>query len=181
MVDRWTFDETVLDWGEADGTTTATESTSTTTQIDHRFTLRSRPELGRFEMHLDKEEWLDFMELTLADWMEQVEGAAEMPSKLFHWKTGEAFAYRRLAYRKMSKILASQRPGRLGTVVPATLEAVMGTEAANTQHLVQSRTPPMSEAAAAALEALRSAGYDLPIDMSPQPHSELRECDNAAV
>ena len=26
---------------------------------------------------LDEEEWLDFLELTLADWLEQVEGAAE--------------------------------------------------------------------------------------------------------
>jgi hypothetical protein len=25
----------------------------------------------------DEEEWLDFLELTLADWLEQVEGAAE--------------------------------------------------------------------------------------------------------
>ena len=26
---------------------------------------------------VDEEEWLDFLELTLADWLEQVEGAAE--------------------------------------------------------------------------------------------------------
>ena len=26
---------------------------------------------------IDEEEWLDFLELTLADWLEQVEGAAE--------------------------------------------------------------------------------------------------------
>lgn len=30
---------------------------------------------------IDEDEWLDFLELTLADWLEQVEGAAEKVSK----------------------------------------------------------------------------------------------------
>ena len=39
-------------------------------------TFRSRDELGRFLIPLQNdEEWLDFLELTLADWLEQVEGA----------------------------------------------------------------------------------------------------------
>ena len=43
-----------------------------------RLHFTSRPELGRFKIPLEsKEEWLDFLELTLADWLEQVEGAAE--------------------------------------------------------------------------------------------------------
>ena len=37
---------------------------------------RARDELGRFLIPLqNEEEWLDFLELTLADWLEQVEGA----------------------------------------------------------------------------------------------------------
>ena len=30
-----------------------------------------------YTIKLDENEWLDFLELTLADWLEQVEGAAE--------------------------------------------------------------------------------------------------------
>ena len=30
---------------------------------------------------VDEDEWLDFLELTLADWLEQVEGAAEKVRK----------------------------------------------------------------------------------------------------
>ena len=37
---------------------------------------RARDELGRFLIPLqNEEEWLDFLELTLSDWLEQVEGA----------------------------------------------------------------------------------------------------------
>ena len=157
MVDRLTLDQTVMDWEKP-------------LEEDVTITLRSRPELGRFEMTLNKEEWLDFVELTIADWLEQVEGASTKPSHLFLWKTGEAYAYRRLAYAKMAKVLASERQLHLPQEM---LTAVMGTEDVSTRHLVQLRTPPMSEAAKRALEALRASGEAIPVDLSPQPHDSL--------
>lgn len=157
MVDRYSVDQTVFAWQN--------ETINTTTQ----FVFQARPELGRFDIVLDKETWLDFIELTLADWMEQVEGAALTPSDIFHWNKGEAYSYRRLAYRKMSQILAAERPERLQEIVPNMLEAVMATESLETRHLHQERTPPMSLAAKNALDALRSAGESIPVDFSPQP------------
>jgi len=157
MVDRYTVDETVFRWEK-----NQTQSTTV-------YTFRSRPELGRFEITLTKEEWLDFIELTLADWLEQVEGAATKPNPLFLWGKGEAYSYRRLAYRKMSEILSFERTKRLGRKPKETLEAVMSTEAKETRHLVQNRNPPVSDAAARAFEALRAAGEPIPLDLSPQP------------
>lgn len=164
MVDRSTVDKTVFDWKE-------------TVDSSARFTLSARPELGRFEMDLNKEEWLDFIELTLSDWLEQVEGASVKPSDLFLWKTGEAYAYRRKAYAKMAQLLAVERAGRLDTIAPRMLEQVMATESDATRHLVQHRTPPMSEAAAIALAALRSSGEAIALDLSPQPEPES-SCDS---
>jgi hypothetical protein len=160
MVDRYTLDQTVMDWDKP-------------LEENVQFTLRSRPELGRFEMTLNKEEWLDFVELTIADWMEQVEGASTKPSDLFLWKQGEAYAYRRLAYAKMAAILAAERPSGRAHHAQEMLAAVMGTEDLETRHLVQLRTPPMSDAAALALEALRASGEDIPVDVSPQPHESI--------
>eukprot|EP00538_Stauroneis_constricta_P013380 CAMPEP_0119551400 /NCGR_PEP_ID=MMETSP1352-20130426/4667_1 /TAXON_ID=265584 /ORGANISM="Stauroneis constricta, Strain CCMP1120" /LENGTH=328 /DNA_ID=CAMNT_0007597451 /DNA_START=48 /DNA_END=1034 /DNA_ORIENTATION=+ len=183
MVDRSTLDKTVFAWTSVDRAGDPHDHDDHDIDDDddddspHEFVLKSRPELGRFDIRMKKEEWLDFVELTLADWMEQVEGAARVPSDLFYWKEGEAYAYRRLAYKKMSEILAAERPDRLGEVAPATLEAVMGAEAAETRQLVQPRTPPMSDAAAAALDALRAVGENIPADLSPQPYS-LEECKN---
>lgn len=161
MVDRSTLDKTVMDW----------ERPLHASEI---IRLRGRPELGRFDLILNKDEWLDFVELTLADWLEQVEGAATKPSNLFMWKAGEAYAYRRLAYRKMSQILAVERQERLALVPRQMLEQVMGTEDASTGHLVQMRTPPMSDAASLALDALRAVGEDIPTDFSPQPDEKLK-------
>lgn len=87
MVDRASFDSTVFAWHE-------------TVPNDTTFRLRARPELGRFEMELNKEEWLDFTELTLADWLEQVEGASAKPNQFFLWEEGEAYSYRRLVCLK---------------------------------------------------------------------------------
>ena len=158
MVDRYTVDETVFDWTE--------EDVASKTSI---YTFRSRPELGRFQLTLTKEEWLDYLELSLADWLEQVEGAATKPSPLFLWREGEAYAYRRLAYRKMNEILSVERKDRLGIKPKHTLAAVMSTEAPETRHLVQARNPPVSDAAAQALDALRASGESIPLDLSPQP------------
>jgi hypothetical protein len=171
MVDRSTLDQTVFEWDKKKNEKHQ-KYTANTNDESSTFTLRARPELGRFDMVLDKEEWLDFVELTLADWLEQVEGAATKPSELFLWKTGEAYSYRRLAYRKMSELLAVERSPRLQLVAPAMLEAVMATEAPETRQLVQPRTPPVSKAAADALDALRANGETIPQDLSPQPMTQ---------
>jgi hypothetical protein len=162
MVDRSTVDETVLEWKEQDRY-----------HHDKMYKFKARPELGRFDILLDKEEWVDFIELTLADWLEQVEGAATKPSSLYLWKVGEAYSYRRLAYRRMSDILSVERKERLSNITKNMLDAVMATEGRDTRHLVQPRTPPMSESTARAYDALRASGEFIPIDFTPQPQEEL--------
>lgn len=157
MVDRSTVDKTVFNWKVED---VASE--------EAHYTFFARPELGRFPIHINKEEWVDFIELTLSDWLEQVQGAAETASERFYWKAGEAYAYRRTAYAKMAGILSNERPDRLSNVVKETVAHVYDTEQASTRHLVQLLTPPMSESAKEALAALRSAGEDVPLDFSPQ-------------
>mmetsp|Transcript_27125 Transcript_27125/g.44076 ORF Transcript_27125/g.44076 Transcript_27125/m.44076 type:complete len:172 (+) Transcript_27125:175-690(+) len=164
MVDRSTVDKTVFDWKVSDATTTTNKNTS-----EEQFTFTARPELGRFPIRLNKEEWVDFIELTLADWLEQVQGAAETPSEIFHWKSGEAYAYRRTAYAKMAEILTHERPDRLKYIAKEMHADVYGTEGRETRHLVQLRTPPPSDAAKLALEALRSAGEDISLVFDPQP------------
>jgi hypothetical protein len=163
MVDRSTVDSTVFAW------TSAQINTNTT------YTFTSRPELGRFDITLTKEEWVDFIELTLADWLEQVQGAAEKPSHLFLWNIGEAYAYRRTAYAKMAEILTQERKERLGQKVSMAVKDVYGTESVHTRHLVQERTPPMSEAARYALDALRGNGEDIPLDFAPIPQDKGSE------
>lgn len=165
MVDRLTVDRTVFDW--------------TTTNIDidtnKTYTFTSRPELGRFTITLTKSEWIDFIELTLADWLEQVQGAAEKPSILFQWKKGEAYAYRRYAYAKMAEILMYEKEGRLKEKVSLAMRDVYGTESLETRHLVQDRTPPISEAAFIALEALKGNGEDIPSVFTPQPQEGISD------
>ena len=165
MVDRSTFDRTVFDWKTSD---------ATTNNPNEQFTFAARPELGRFPIHLNKEEWVDFIELTLADWMEQVQGAAETTSTLFHWKKGEAYAYRRTAYAKMADILSHERRDRLEHIVHEMHSDVYGTEDEGTRHLVQLRTPPPTEAAKLALEALMSAGEDF-LSYLPAPIIDVRD------
>jgi len=174
MVDRSTLDHTVFQYLNHQYTATASTAKNSD-PINQNFTLHARPELGRFPMQLTRQEWLDFIELTLADWMEQVEGAAQKPSDLFLWETGEAYAYRRNAYYAMSRLLAAERPDRLARVVPAMVEAVYATESPHTRHLLQPLTPPVSSAAAAAFAALRAAGEPIPEDLAPQPRSPLKE------
>jgi len=162
MVDRFTVDETVFRWKK--------DLTPTTAE----YNFRSRPELGRFQIKLTKEEWLDFLELSLADWLEQVEGAATKPNPLYLWKKGDAYSYRRLAFGKMGEILSVERNERLGSKPGETLEAIMSTEAEETRHLVQIRNPPVSDAAVRALEALRANGETIPpLDLSPQPIGDV--------
>ena len=121
------------------------------------FEFVSREELGRFVIPLSgEEEWLDFLELTLADWLEQVEGAAQRSNQLWGWEIGEAYSYRREAYQKMAMLLAeSSRGVRLYEALEMCKE-VYATESEMTRILHQSRTPPMSQAAKEAREAIAS-------------------------
>ena len=165
MVDRLTLDETVLAWQpHSNNNATHVKTTNKT------YTLRSRPELGRFEMSLAHDEWLDFITLTLADWMEQVEGAALKVNPVFHWQIGHAYAYRRRAYQRMAMILQDERNW---TVASTMYEAVMATEDESTRQLVQPQTPPMSAAAETALQALHAVGQiTLPDNWAPQMEEE---------
>lgn len=165
MVDRVTVDRAVFDWTPG----------SYEDDEDRIISLKSRPELGRFDITLTKDEWLDFVELTLADWLEQVEGAAVKPQKHFLWKVGEAYSYRRTAYARMSELLAYERRPRLTEVAPRMLREVMATEGEETRRLVQLRTPPQSQAATEALEALRAAGEEIPEDLAPRILMEEEE------
>lgn len=161
MVDRWTVDQTVFAWTDGDAS-----------GDDREYTFFSRPELGRFPIHLSKSEWIDFIELTLADWLEQVEGAAETPSSRFLWNEGEAWSYRRTAYHQMANILSRERGERLSSIVHKTVAAVYEREGESTRHLVQMRTPPMNDAAKEANSALRSAGYQVPTNFAPAPFND---------
>ena len=173
MIDRSTLDQTVMEYYS-----NYTQFGKSNKKNNVVFHLRARPELGRFPIELTKDEWMDFVELTLADWLEQVEGAAETASDIFLWKfPGHAYAYRRVAYKTMSQILAVERAPRLAVTAPRMLKEVMETESESTRHLQQPRTPPMSKAAAEALAALRSVGEDIPEDLSPQPPMEAEECE----
>lgn len=163
MVDRNTLDETIFGWNGV-------------TPDDALFHLRARPELGRFPIIMNKTDWLDFVELTLADWLEQVEGAASKPSALFLWNVGEAFSHRRLAFHRMSLVLRSERSDRLRDIPMAMLQAVFANEPAHTRHLVQPRTPPMSQAAVQAMAALRANGEPIPVDFAPIPW-EINDTD----
>ena len=73
------------------------------------------------------------------------------------------------AYRKMNEILSIERSERLGQKTTDTMLAIMNTEPEETRKLVQVRNPPVSEAAARALEALRASGEPIPLDLSPKP------------
>jgi len=124
-------------------------------QDTRKFEFRARPELGNFPIILDGEkEWLDFLELTLADWLEQVEGAAEKANHIFEWAKGEAWSYRRVAYLKMADILVLRRGKHIAKQMHTEIYAV---EPENTRKLHQIITPPMSSAAKEAREAMLSA------------------------
>ena len=108
-----------------------------------RHAFAARPELGGFPIPVDDETWFDFVALTLGDWLEQVEGAARGTNGLFQWfERGDAWGYRRGAYRRMSEIVGEKIPA-----ARALWEAVYAREHPGTRHKSQPVTPPMSDAA----------------------------------
>lgn len=118
--------------------------------------LTSRVELGRFDININNHnEWLDFIELTLADWLEQVEGASERVNPLLEWNIGEAWSYRRIAYKKMLDILLKYRYSRL-KIAEEMFDDIYSRESSRTKHLIQEITPPISQAAKDAREAMLS-------------------------
>ena len=126
---------------------------------------RARPELGAFAMPLkSRAEWLDFLSLSLADWLEQVEGAStkkiESPVGGVVWAEGEAWGYRRDAYREMSVILQNEGDAWVSKAAPTMYEAVFANEPAASRNVVIPKTPPMGESAKAAQEAVASASCD---------------------
>ena len=146
MVDRLTVDETVLDSSKP-------------------LVFRARPELGAFAMPLkSRAEWLDFLSLSLADWLEQVEGAStkkiESPVGGVVWAEGEAWGYRRHAYKEMSVILKTEGDAWVSKAAPEMYEAVFANEPAASRNVVIAKTPPMGDAAKAAQEAVASAACD---------------------
>jgi hypothetical protein len=129
----------------------------------------ARAELGAFEIPLkSSDEWLDFLTLTLADWLEQVEGASSRKTMLSFvgadghvsrdkvlFEKGEAWAYRREAYAAMAELL-----GAHGLDVAPRMHAdVYGREPEATRGLVMPTTPCMSQAAVDASEAIESAKF----------------------
>jgi len=126
--------------------------------LDRKLRFTSREELGCFIIHLkDEEAWLDFLELSLADWLEQVQGAAEKENPFLDWKEGEAWSYRRKAYQQMAKILAEKRGPRLLKALEMCNE-IYAQEPIETRHMNQVDTAPVSEAAKEAREAILSIG-----------------------
>lgn len=120
-------------------------------------TFAARVELGAFAMRLaDAREYNDFLLLTLADYLEQVEGAATKPNRLVGWDVGGAWSYRRTAYAKMARYLGERAGYPQAQAMHARVYAREGPE---TRHLHMAVTPPMSEAAREARAAM--AAWDL--------------------
>jgi len=140
MVDRPTVDQTVM---------------NPPRPSDPPPSFRSRLELGDFEIRLRSyDEWFDFVTLSLADWLEQVEGAARKANPAVRWGKGEAWAYRRDSYKAMAQILEQG-----GLKVAAQMyEEVFARGGAHTRHLVQNYLPPISDAGREAREAIASFG-----------------------
>ena len=105
----------------------------------HAFT--ARPELGGFPIPVDDETWFDFVALTLGDWLEQVEGAAQAPNEAFEWGVGDAWGYRRGAYARMAEIVGEKIP-----IAKEMYEKTYAREGEATRSVRQPVTPPMSDA-----------------------------------
>ena len=91
----------------------------------------------------DQSIWFDFITLTLADWLEQVEGASTSTNTQFEWhRKGDAWGYRRGAYAKMAEIVGAEIPEAFDL-----WRSVYSREHPRSRHISQPVTPPMSDAA----------------------------------
>eukprot|EP00607_Mallomonas_marina_P000867 CAMPEP_0182437676 /NCGR_PEP_ID=MMETSP1167-20130531/85208_1 /TAXON_ID=2988 /ORGANISM="Mallomonas Sp, Strain CCMP3275" /LENGTH=356 /DNA_ID=CAMNT_0024630679 /DNA_START=46 /DNA_END=1116 /DNA_ORIENTATION=+ len=118
--------------------------------------LQSRAELGRFPICLkDEREWSNFLELTLSDWLEQVEGASLKQNDIMDWSLGGAWSYRREAYQRMAVWLHERERERLSVAIKMH-EEVFAEEPEHTRHIHQVRTAPVSDAAKTARQAMTS-------------------------
>jgi hypothetical protein len=133
-----------------------------------KLTFRSRPELGAFPIELEDEtEYLAFIELSLADWLEQVEGAAAKVNPAYGFSIGQAWGYRREAYLRMIDVLEQKGITQDQTrrlVARKMYEAVFARESPHTKSYHMRITPPLSAAAKEAREAINSRSMDY------QPH-----------
>lgn len=151
MVDRYSVDMTVSSYSASDMPSGAPPPT-----------FYARAELGAFAMPLrSHEEWVDFLTLTLADWLEQVEGAASKAVARpvedgVLWAKGEAWGYRRDAYARMATILAAHGID----AAPKMHAEVYAREPEWSRALKQPKTPPMGVASLEAQEAMESAKLD---------------------
>ena len=156
MVDRHSVDRTLL----------GPSARAPSAYIDDPPSFQARPEIGAFEIPLkSQQEWLDFLGLSLADWLEQVEGAASKVVPLpvgdgLLWDRGQAWGYRRGAYAQMAEVLAAHGPEWARDSGPRMHAEVFAREPQDSRTFVQPLTPPMSQAAVDAHEALMHASMD---------------------
>ena len=106
-----------------------------------RHAFAARPELGGYPIPVDDDVWFDFLALTLGDWLEQVEGAAQAPNALFEWGVGDAWGYRRGAYARMAEIVGAKIP-----IAKELYDETYAREGEATKGVRQPVTPPMSDA-----------------------------------
>jgi len=95
--------------------------------------VRARPEVGGHQIPLTDQEHTDLITVHLADWLEQVEREAQKAEERHGWeKPGDAWGYRRGAYRRMAEILQ-------GPAIKM-YDEVFGREPAHTRHIHQKLT-----------------------------------------
>ena len=143
--DRWTVDEVVQ--REVTDTNKARIDKSSRT-------FRARVELGAFPIELNRDDWVAFITLSLADWLEQVEGAATKPNPHYGWKVGEAWSYRREAYQAMALLLAHAYDL---PIAKTDADNVYNAEPPTTRNILMERTPAITPAAREARDALAAA------------------------
>lgn len=198
MVDRHSVDRTIL----------APWALDPSVYVHKPPSFFARPELGGFEIPLRTyDEWLDFLALSLADWLEQVEGTAnkEVPLPVGEgllWELGQAWgctgahglnhrpreseelarlpnatpthtdlsandrvpcADRRHAYAKMAELLGERGPPWGRQNAPRMYAEIFAREPQSSRSFVQPLTPPMSQSAIDARDALKYAhrAYDV--------------------
>jgi len=140
VADRSSFDRLATD-------------TSVPYDADVERAMRARPELGAFEVVLGPGEFRQLVVLTVADWLEQVEGAAQTTNEGYGWGLGDAWGYRREAY----KVMAGRLAGELRLTDAAEMHSeVYNAEPCASRGVHQPVTPPLTDAAREAREALAS-------------------------